>query len=276
MAKAQYIGVNNVARKVTKQYVGVDNVARQITKGYIGVNNVAREYFTAGTPVSELEIGSSVYMNINGIPTEFIVVHQGNPDEALYDSSCDGTWLLMKDIYESKRWHRMDINRYDLSEIHGYLNGNFINLFDSDILSLIKQVKIPYYGGGDLKTSYKKGSEGLSTQIFLLSAKEIGYEYTANGSYDYLATKCGTKLSYFDATNLANSKRQAYDESGKATSWWLRSASADTSTSYVSVSLITADGKITSALSSGLYGVRPAFILPSEVLVDDKFNVIIE
>lgn len=42
MAKAMYVGVNNVARKVKKVYVGVNGVARKVKKIYVGVNGVAR------------------------------------------------------------------------------------------------------------------------------------------------------------------------------------------------------------------------------------------
>lgn len=39
----QYVGVNNVARKISKEYVGISNVARNISKVYVGINNVARK-----------------------------------------------------------------------------------------------------------------------------------------------------------------------------------------------------------------------------------------
>lgn len=45
MAKGEYRGVANVARRVTKEYRGVNNVARNVVKAYRGVANVAREYF---------------------------------------------------------------------------------------------------------------------------------------------------------------------------------------------------------------------------------------
>lgn len=48
MAKAAYIGVDGVSRKVKKMYVGVDGVARKVKKGYIGVNGVARLFFSSG------------------------------------------------------------------------------------------------------------------------------------------------------------------------------------------------------------------------------------
>lgn len=52
MANATYVGVNGVARKVSKKYVGVDSVARKISKGYVGVDGVARKFF-GGEPWEE-------------------------------------------------------------------------------------------------------------------------------------------------------------------------------------------------------------------------------
>ena len=36
MAKAQYIGVGGIARKVSGEYVGVSGIARKVKSGYIG------------------------------------------------------------------------------------------------------------------------------------------------------------------------------------------------------------------------------------------------
>ena len=44
-------------------------------------------------------VGSIVKIKVNGASKDFIVVQQGNPNTSTYDSSCNGTWLLMKDIY---------------------------------------------------------------------------------------------------------------------------------------------------------------------------------
>lgn len=47
MGKKAYIGVNNVAKNVSKIYVGVNGVARKVVKGYVGVNGVARQFYSA-------------------------------------------------------------------------------------------------------------------------------------------------------------------------------------------------------------------------------------
>lgn len=49
MAKAAYIGVSGVARKIKKGYIGVDGIARKIKKAYIGIGGVARPFWGGGT-----------------------------------------------------------------------------------------------------------------------------------------------------------------------------------------------------------------------------------
>ena len=49
MAKKAYIGINNVARKVSKIYLGIDNVARKVKKAYIGIGGIARPWWGSET-----------------------------------------------------------------------------------------------------------------------------------------------------------------------------------------------------------------------------------
>lgn len=56
------------------------------------------------TRLSDLEIGQTIKLNLNGTPWDWVVVNQGLPS-SIYDASCDGTWLLMKDIYENRKWN---------------------------------------------------------------------------------------------------------------------------------------------------------------------------
>ena len=76
-------------------------------------------------------VGSIVKIKVNGASKDFIVVQQGNPNTSTYDSSCNGTWLLMKDIYTTSTFGNN--NSYKDSSIHTYLNGTFYNLIDSNI-----------------------------------------------------------------------------------------------------------------------------------------------
>lgn len=218
------------------------------------------------TKLSALSVGSSVYLNVNGTKTEFLVVNQGLPS-SLYDSSCNGTWLLMKQIYTTRTWDSSN-NDYENSDIHSYLNGTFLGLLDSDIQAAVKQVKIPYRKGTGSGGSTVSGSSGLSTKIFLLSGYELGWT-TSNSSYFPVD---GAKLSYFDSGTgtTANNKRISYNSSGSATYWWLRSPSTG-STDFVWY--VYTSGVYDGYYYSHSYGVRPALVLDSSLSVSDDGSV---
>ena len=63
----------------------------------------------ASVKLSTKAVGSIVKLKVDGTLRDFIVVHQGKPS-SLYDASCDGTWLLLKDCLEQKRWHSANTN----------------------------------------------------------------------------------------------------------------------------------------------------------------------
>ena len=216
--------------------------------------------------LSTKAVGSTVKLKVNGTAKEFIVVHQGKPS-SLYDNSCDGTWLLMKDIYENRQWHSSNVNNLENSTIHSYLNGTFLNLFESNIRDAIKQVKLPYRKNGGSGGSDQSGANGLLCKIFLLSGYEIGFT-TSDNSYFPVD---GAKLSYFEAGtgSSALNKRIAY-LNGSAAYWWLRSPRAD-GTGYVWY--VLTDGSYGYGSASFSYGVRPALILPSTLLVSDDGTV---
>lgn len=208
-------------------------------------------------------VGSIVKIKVNGAAKDFIIVHQGLPSSA-YDASCNGTWLLMKDIYTTSTFSNNN-NSYKDSSIHSYLNGTFFNLIDADIRNAIKQVKIPYQNGTGSGGSLATGSNGLSTKVFLLSGYEVGWT-TSDNSY---FPKDGAKLDYFGSGSGGNSKRVAYNGSSAAI-WWLRSPY--TLGSNV-VWFVYTDGSSSYNWYYYSYGVRPAFILPSTLVVSDDGTV---
>lgn len=214
--------------------------------------------------LSDIAVGSSVYINVDGVSKEFLVVHQGLPS-SLYDGSCNGTWLLMKDLYEKRAWGGSN-NDYQNSDIHAYLNGTFLGLFDSAIQSAIKQVKIPYQNGTGSGGSVASGSSGLSTKIFLLSGYEVGWTTSNNSQFP----ADGACLSFFSGTAAVDAKRVSnYD--GTATHWWLRSPSTS-STTYIW--RVNNDGSFYSYNSrTASLGIRPAIILDSETVVGQGITI---
>lgn len=216
----------------------------------------------ANAQLGSKAVGSIVKLKVNGTAKEFIVVHQGKPG-SMYDDSCNGTWLLMKDIYENRVWQSGNINKYESSDIHTYLNGTFLNLFDSNIKDAIKQVKIPYRKNGGSDGTDQSGANGLPCKVFLLSGPEAGL---AGASY---IPNDGTKLDYFNANTGVDSKRIAY-LSGTATAWGLRSPSTY-SANYVLV--VNSDGGYNDDYASNSIGIRPAMVLPQDMEVDSSGNV---
>ena len=214
--------------------------------------------------LSSKAIGSTIKLKVNGSAKDFIVVHQGKPS-SVYDDSCNGTWLLMKDIYENRQWHSSNTNDYANSTIHSYLNSTFLNLFESNIKNAIKQVKLPYRKGSGTSTTVTSGSNGLSAKIFLLSATETSFSFSSMPSGE------GAELAYFKgcADNSSDSKRVAY-LNGSATVWWLRSPNC---LSFNLALDVDSNGDWGNRSCSFSYGLRPALILPSTLLVSDDGTV---
>lgn len=217
------------------------------------------------TKLGSMSVGSTVKLKLGGTARDFLVVHQGLPS-SMYDSSCNGTWLLLKDIYTTRTWDSSN-NDYKNSDIHSYLNGTFLNLFDNDIKNAIKQVKIPYQNGTGSGGSVASGANGLSCKIFLLSGYEVGFS-TSDNSY---FPRDGAKLSYFGSgtSSSANNKRIA-NYNGSATHWWLRSP-LTSSTNYVWV--VVSGGDYDDRYYNYTYGVRPALVLDSSLSVSDDGSV---
>ena len=220
----------------------------------------------ASVALSSKAVGSIVKIKVNGTLRDFIVVQQGKPS-SIYDESCNGTWLLMKDLYESRQWHSSNVNDYANSTIHKWLNNEFLNLIDANIRAQIRQAKIPYRPGSGTSMSVNSGANGLSAKIFLLSNIEVG----GQTDWSYMPHD-GARLAYFEygTGTSANNKRLAY-LNGSAASWWLRSPY----TSYSGVAWYVLSGGSSGGTSScsSSCGIRPALILPSSLLVSDDGSV---
>lgn len=207
------------------------------------------------TSMSDLEIGSSIKLNLNGTPWDWLVVHQGLPS-SMYDESCNGTWLLLKDCYEKRAWNNTAMNKLEISTIKTYLNDEFPNLFDDNVKSRIKQVKIPYRSGGGEGTDLI-GANGLPVNCFLLSVLETGAEAQ-------LMPNDGAALEYFVGATDSN-RIATYNSS--AIAWWTRSPRkiGTNAAWFISTSGHAASGgKVTQ-----IVGIRPAIILPSDMIVTD-------
>lgn len=227
------------------------------------------------TPVGELPVGTNVYMNVDGSRREFIIVQQGNPNPAIYDASCDGTWVLQKNVYSKVEWmHSGNSNYfqyYDESTALSHLNNTVLKTFDPAIQNLIKKVKIPCRISG--WTDIRYGADGLLTSLFQLSATEVAGDEVKSAT----AENDGEQLTYFKA--IAQADRIAY-MNGEAVDWWLRSTRYTRLTgSWVKAYYyVMARGNLASTDSFngtfGTLGERFAMVLPFEAMTDSDFNII--
>ena len=204
------------------------------------------------TTLAAQEVGSTITLKVNGADTEFLVVHQGNPDPDVYDPSCEGTWLLMKNVYSQRPWGSASC--YADAPVHTWLNSTFLELLDSGIRPAVKTVRLPYAEGSDVHT----GAEGVSTQIFLLSMREMG---TPAAQKTGLADE-GALLDYFtDGDGGADPLRAS------SARYWTRSPYTGGGGNVWSVA--GESGICSYRVGSSSYGVRPALILPQAMPVED-------
>lgn len=216
------------------------------------------------------QVGDVVKINENGTAINYIVVHKGLPS-SMYDSSCDGVWLLREQAHSKMAWEADNKNDYENSDMKTWLNGTFLNTIDSEIREAIKTVKIPFKKGlGNASTPVQSGSNGLSCKVFLLSGYEVGFTTTDNANFPV----DGAKLSYFlngSSDANAKTKRICKDSSNSAVHWWLRSPNTYNDSFAVHVNK---DGTCNNdnARYTG-FAARPAFVLPSSLLVDGSGNV---
>lgn len=216
--------------------------------------------------LGNVAVGTVLKLNENGSPQNYIVVHQGKPS-SIYDESCNGTWLLRKVLIKDRVWGDGNVNKLESSNIQAWLNSTMLGKYDSNIQAAIKQVKVPYRKNGGSVGTDQTGANGLSCKVFLLSGYEVGW----TASDDTYFPVDGAKLSYFESGiwSSANNKRIA-NLNDRANRWWLRSPSIR-NTNYVWG--VSPNGYYNFWNASDSCGIRPALVLPTDLIVDDSGNI---
>ena len=221
--------------------------------------------------LGNVAIGSTVYLKENNTRRAYLVVNQGKPSD-IYDESCNGTWLLRKEMIEKRLWNNTESTVLETSDIQSWLNTTMLAKYENNIQSSIKQVKIPYYANGNIGP-LKTGANGLLCKVFLLSGYEIGWN---KKRYAFIPED-GAKLAYFilGDSDEARVKRIA-KLNGSGEYWWLRSPNTATGAEVPGVTIVRGDGNYTSYPPDQYdWGVRPTVIMPSNFIVDDSNNVVI-
>ena len=225
------------------------------------------KYSEVSIDLSTAAVGQEINLPVNGVMTPHIVVHIGNPDPELYDASCDGVWLLRKDIVENGQWNASNVNTLAGSTIMTTMQG-YVDGYDETVQAAIKTVKIPYCVGGGNWTIQSLGN-GLECKIFPLCYYEIG------GSPDNVPVD-GAKLDYFLAGSnepSANAKR-IFNYNGVPSNFLLRSL-FKINTNFCSQ--CGSNGILGQWFASSVAGYLPCFIMQTTFqaiyLVDTDGNV---
>ena len=235
--------------------------------GKVLMSGIVPKLVTPAPPVTditaeELAVGNTVYINENGVPIPYLVVHRGLPSSK-YNSNCNGLWLLRKDAYTKRQWDNGNAGSYyNNSTIHTYLNGTFLALFDAAVQNIIKQAT--------LQCLYTT----VSAKIFLLAYPEV--VNTGSSMSMYLNVNEGSILSYFSGlTASANNKRVAY-YNGSATAWHLRTAPSSATEGGYRICNVNPDGAVywNMYTSTTSLGIRPALILPFTAIFDAETMVL--
>ena len=252
-----YILTGGSRKKVESLRTIAGGAARVADKAYTLTGGTARLWYQRGTPLGNLAMGSTVKIAVDGKDYDWLVVHNGLPG-SMYDASCNGTWLLMEDIYTKMQFNSSTKNLFVSSPILQYLNTTFHDAIDANVRKLIKVATIPYMAQNNSTTA---SSGGLRACVFLLSMTEVGF---VGGAANYMPIE-GAKLRYFNGHG-----REAYFN-GTAAEWWSRTPFGIYDTD---VWCIDKNGGNIRELCFSSFGVRPCMILPQDVLVDDTGHII--
>ena len=228
------------------------------------VDVVGGQVTTGKVQLGTLAVGSTITLNVDGAPREWIVVHRGKPS-SIYSSTFTGkTILMLKDIYEERAWHSAAVNSYSGSSIHTYLNNTFLAKLDADVRSAVAQVKIPYRAGSGTSSVATSGENGLAAKVWLPSGYELGW----TRSDIYYLPQDGAKFDYFSAgkTSEANALRIGY-LSGAAKIYWMRSPYASSDGNAESAVYVTSSGAYSFGGCTAARGIRPCMALPDSYLV---------
>lgn len=272
--------IGGTAYEIKSGSVLVGGTGYSIKKGRTLVGGTGYEVLVPGAQKSleSLAIGTSIYMNVNGARTEFIIVHKGMPSANYADvySGADGVWVLMKDCYKKSSFGSS--NSVYPGSLAGVLSSTskvYSSLYqglDSGVQSLIKPISLPIsrYMSNTSDDSYSYSwyiSTLTNNTVFILSSKELGIY---GGTNTYIPDEGGA-LDYFK--NASDAKRIAY-LNGAAVNYWTRSPREEGNDIY-NDHYITTTGSRSYAAYSQSYGVRPAFVLPYKALVDSNYDIVV-
>lgn len=223
-------------------------------------------------PIGEFLEGQSIWLKIDGVEKEFIIINQGIPsNSADYDETADGTWVLAKDIYTNALWNTAgastDLQTYENCTADTTLSNTMLPLFERQ--DIFKEVNLPITNWQYVYSS-KFTHSNIARKIFLLSQQELGISAS---SY-----KEGGSCNYFTGNDV-EAKRIAYDPSAGANAiWWTRSVWSGSVPQYTAYQnrkyAVNETGGIGYGDCNTKWGIRPALVIKSDTPIDGNGRVV--
>lgn len=236
MAKAEYINVGGVAKKVKNQYICIGGVSKNVKSGYICKDGVAKQFFgisadpvlanndwatiaavsESGQASSIWKVGDEKNITVNGETLTLVILGFNHDDLASGDKAgiTFGLKHLMNDTRQMNS-SRTNSGAFAGSAMYTWLQNTLLNSLPSDLQLVIKSVNKTTYGNTN------------AMKIFLPSELEV------IGQKRYSDGKEGTQYSYF--TETANRIKRLSNGAGSEYSWWTRSPYAQTTQSFCQV-----------------------------------------
>lgn len=191
--------------------------------------------------LSGLNEGRIIKLSESGEPVEFYVACHN------YEAALNGvgrTLIVRKECYDNRIFGNEN-NAYANSALDSWLCNTYINLLDAGIQAAIGATKFYYTPGNGNKTLTT-----LQRKIFQLSMTELGSSGLFNEE--------GSKLPIAEVLKIGTID-------GAATKQLTRTPTITNSTTAICV--IGADGRSATQSCDGTGGSRPAFTLPSNLII---------
>ena len=207
-----------------------------------------------GVALSTKNPGDVVKIKENGTFVDFLVLIHNYP-------ASGRTLLLRKDLHSKGDFAIGSLN-YNDTTANWWCENTYYNTIDSNVKSKISYVNIALYNGTH------------SARVFLLSAREMAENLRSvisNETVRKNMEKEGTFIPYFDS----NSKRivSNYESLGTPYRYYTRSPYHYNMTDTGNIAVVSNTGTMYSYDTSNKLAYRPAFTLPSSILVNSSNQI---
>ena len=185
--------------------------------------------------IGDVAVGGVVQMNVQGVQTNFRVMHHGKPSAIYDDSWLDGT-VIMLDWMESPYYQNVSSglpSKYNYAEsaAHALLSETWFTYLDSTVQRLVREVKLPYRTDVDgAPYVVASGANGVAAKVWLPSVVEVarGSGYESNQSSFYVEE--GAPFDFWKGADAAKYADWAFvSSSGTDNGWATRTMNKQTS-----------------------------------------------